>query len=226
MALQTSGAISLNDMHLELGSSTGTAVSLNDADVRGLIDKASGASMSFSEWHGASDTTTYAWKFTFTPSTKREYVSVASGSLDHVYNVGDSFPDIYTSSLTIPTNRKVNVRVNAGTVGGTGGLYRIWAGFEIRDASDGLVSRDNDGDFMYDDMTWKTGATVVLYNTTTSTTIDSWSGTDSSSEPALTYAGEYFYPGNQTNADGTTNGWDDFGTPPSDGDSVELRVIV
>lgn len=54
MALQTSGAISLNDMHVEVGGTSGTTVSLNDTDIRGLINKASGATMSFNEWYGAS----------------------------------------------------------------------------------------------------------------------------------------------------------------------------
>lgn len=53
MALQTSGAISLNDIHVEAGGTSGTTASLNDEDIRGLISKASGASMSFSEWYGA-----------------------------------------------------------------------------------------------------------------------------------------------------------------------------
>lgn len=53
MALQTSGAISLNDIHIEAGGSSGTQVSINDLDVRGLLGKASGVSMSFSEWYGA-----------------------------------------------------------------------------------------------------------------------------------------------------------------------------
>lgn len=54
MALQTSGAISLNQIHVEAGGASGTQVSLNDSDIRGLISKASGASMSFNEWYGAS----------------------------------------------------------------------------------------------------------------------------------------------------------------------------
>lgn len=54
MALQTSGAISLNQIHIEAGGSSGTQASLNDSDIRGLIGKASGAQMSFSEWYGAS----------------------------------------------------------------------------------------------------------------------------------------------------------------------------
>lgn len=54
MGLQSSGAISLNDIHVEAGGTTGTQASLNDSDIRGLISKASGATMSFSEWYGAS----------------------------------------------------------------------------------------------------------------------------------------------------------------------------
>lgn len=54
MALPTSGALSLNQMHVEAGGSSGTTASLNDADIRGLISKGSGATMSFNEWYGAS----------------------------------------------------------------------------------------------------------------------------------------------------------------------------
>ena len=54
MALPSSGAISLNQMHTEVGGTSGTTVGLNDSDVRGLISKASGAQMSFNEWYGAS----------------------------------------------------------------------------------------------------------------------------------------------------------------------------
>ena len=54
MTLQTSGPISLNDMHVEAGGGSGTACTINDADIRDLIDKTSGATMSFNEWYGAS----------------------------------------------------------------------------------------------------------------------------------------------------------------------------
>lgn len=54
MALQTSGAISLNDIHVEAGGTSGTQCSLNDSDIRGLIGKASGATSAFSGFYGAS----------------------------------------------------------------------------------------------------------------------------------------------------------------------------
>ena len=54
MALQSSGAISLNEIHIEAGGSTGSNCTINDSDIRGLISKSSGATMSFNEWYGAS----------------------------------------------------------------------------------------------------------------------------------------------------------------------------
>jgi hypothetical protein len=54
MALQSSGAISLNEIHIEAGGSTGTTATINDADIRDLISKSAGATMSFNEWYGAS----------------------------------------------------------------------------------------------------------------------------------------------------------------------------
>jgi len=57
MALQASGAISLNEIHIEAGGSSGSTASTNDADIRDLIDKSSGATMAFNEWYGASSFT-------------------------------------------------------------------------------------------------------------------------------------------------------------------------
>jgi len=54
MALQSSGAISLNEIHIEAGGSSGATATINDSDIRGLIDKSSGAAMAFNEWYGAS----------------------------------------------------------------------------------------------------------------------------------------------------------------------------
>ena len=60
MALQTSGQISLNDIHVEAGGSSGTQASINDADIRGLISKGSGVQMSFNECYGASNIVQYS----------------------------------------------------------------------------------------------------------------------------------------------------------------------
>ena len=54
MALQTSGQISLNDIHVEAGGSSGTSVGINDTDVRDLTGVGSGGSSSFSSFYGTS----------------------------------------------------------------------------------------------------------------------------------------------------------------------------
>tara|TARA_Y100000401_G_scaffold116150_1_gene121281 strand:+ start:7 stop:603 length:597 start_codon:yes stop_codon:yes gene_type:complete len=61
--IPTSGNITLNQMHTEVGGSSGTACTLNDSDIRGLIGKSSGASMFFNEWYGAAA----EFQITFTP---------------------------------------------------------------------------------------------------------------------------------------------------------------
>ena len=51
MALPSSGAISLNDVNVEIGNSGTATITMNDADVRTLFDDASGQ-ISMSQGHG------------------------------------------------------------------------------------------------------------------------------------------------------------------------------
>lgn len=60
MALQSSGAISLDDIHVEVGGTTGTAVSINDTDVRDLISSTAGTLVDFDDFYGASGITLVA----------------------------------------------------------------------------------------------------------------------------------------------------------------------
>jgi hypothetical protein len=52
MATPSSGAISLNDMHVEVGGSSGSTVSINDSDIRALTGKSSGATASWNDYYG------------------------------------------------------------------------------------------------------------------------------------------------------------------------------
>ena len=54
MPLQSSGQISLNDLHVEAGGTTGTQCSMNDSDIRGLVSAAANSQMTFSGFYGAS----------------------------------------------------------------------------------------------------------------------------------------------------------------------------
>jgi len=57
MALQASGAISLDDMHVEVGGTSGTTCSLNDADIRALIDVGDSGQQSIQQYYGQSSET-------------------------------------------------------------------------------------------------------------------------------------------------------------------------
>ena len=87
MPLQTSGQISLNDIHVEAGGTSASAAALNDADIRGLIGKSANTSMAFNEWYGASATDRV---FTFTGQSH-------SGPKSSVlYGVHNSSPTVAT----------------------------------------------------------------------------------------------------------------------------------
>jgi len=59
MALQSSGQISLDDIHVEAGGSTGSEATINDSDIRGLISASSGAEIEFSDFYGASSSASF-----------------------------------------------------------------------------------------------------------------------------------------------------------------------
>ena len=54
MTLPSSGAISLNQIHVKAGGSNNTLCSLNDADIRAMIGKSSGAQNRFNDYYGIS----------------------------------------------------------------------------------------------------------------------------------------------------------------------------
>ena len=110
MALPTSGPLSLNQIHIEAGGTSGTTASINDADIRALIGKASGATMSFSEWYGASGSVT---------------INLTIAANTNNYNIQSSRGGTYVAGVTT-----VNVTINSGvTVGSTStGTYALETG--------------------------------------------------------------------------------------------------
>ena len=59
MALPASGAITLNEIHVEAGGSSGSECSINDSDIRLIANKSSGATASWNDYYSrAADFTT------------------------------------------------------------------------------------------------------------------------------------------------------------------------
>ena len=69
MPLQSSGQISLDDLHVEAGGTSGTQCSMNDSDIRGLIGLSSASQAAMNAFYGASssiwsvDVTLGNWSF-------------------------------------------------------------------------------------------------------------------------------------------------------------------
>ena len=110
MALQSSGAISLDDIHVELGATSCTQVSLNDTDVRDLISSTAGTEVSLSDFYGAS---------------ARTQISLVISSNTNNYNIYSSRGGTYTAGTS-----DVTVTINSGvTVGSTStGAYAMDTG--------------------------------------------------------------------------------------------------
>ena len=157
--IPTSGAISLNQMHTEAGGTSGTEVSINDADIRALINKAANTQMSFSEWYGASAN----WSTTLTIGTQTNKAGTRYGFLQQggggtVYygSLSDSTVDTLSNhsldSLTSPPGTGTGIYIDLPTTG--------WTSFKLYGGSiDNTVARTS--------MTYSTSGYWYLTNSTT-----------------------------------------------------------
>lgn len=142
MALQTSGQISLNDIHVEAGGSSGTSATINDSDIRALISKSSGAQMAFNEWYGASAETTLTSGGTVNGVAQRQEISVSSfissgGTLVIPSNIWVWSDDRTIAALTV--NIPCTIK-NYGKIigkGGTAGRYNAYSGTPERNGFTG-----------------------------------------------------------------------------------------
>ena len=139
MALQTSGAISLNDIHVEAGGTSASAATINDADIRALIGASSGSTMDFADWDGASA----AVNIQITPASR----FAGKGSREHHgYETTFSLGSIQTSTpisangatitpLTMKwiefSGWRFEATINTGTWNTTG-----WTKFRVIDDND------------------------------------------------------------------------------------------
>lgn len=144
MALPSSGAISLNEMHIEAGGTTGTLATINDTDIRGLISKGAGVSMSFNEWYGATAAS---------PQTITVTEGAAEYSTAAYYGFRNSTGAVSPTTLTIAGNSH-NIKQAFRRVTRSGGVNddttsAFWMGVyytaaDNRPASDWFTSIDLD----------------------------------------------------------------------------------
>ena len=123
MTLQSSGAISLNDIHIEAGGSSGTSATLNDSDIRALIGKSSGAQSSFSEFYGASSSPEFIGAQTRTATSNFGDMSFSIGLMSPSVQVGDlvvvncTSQYIITHQPTVSGMTMTNIATQSGNPG-------------------------------------------------------------------------------------------------------------
>ena len=124
MALQTSGPISLNDMHVEVGGTSGTTCSLNDPDIRNLISVGDSTNQSFLLYYGQAAETVMTSGGTVNGQPQRLKISassfISSGETLRIpSNMWVWSDDTSTAALTIDIPCTV---VNEGKIIGCGGV--------------------------------------------------------------------------------------------------------
>ena len=129
MALQTSGAISLNDLHVEVGGTSGTTCSLNDPDIRALIDVGDSAVQSLQQYYGQSSETslptsgsTINGQAQLKEITASTYIS-SGGTLIVPSNLWVWSDNINRAALIIDVPCTVNISGKVIGRGGDGGWY-------------------------------------------------------------------------------------------------------
>ena len=120
MPLPSSGQISLDQMHVEVGGTSGTQCSMNDSDIRGLVNAAANSQMTFSSFYGASANTT-VHSSTMTVGgldMSSSYAGINYGFNDYSGSgiLTQDFGSLSNSSFTIGTNSSVEC-IRWNTVG-------------------------------------------------------------------------------------------------------------
>lgn len=118
MALPTSGAITLNQIHVEAGGSSETACTINDSDIRSLISKASEAQADFADYYGAraeqTSTGTVAQTLTI-GAGYQQYISW--GFRQTAFNSGTALGSTSATTITGISGKTLLAITNMGILG-------------------------------------------------------------------------------------------------------------
>lgn len=199
MTLPSSGAISLNQIHIEAGGSSGSQAALNDSDIRDMIAKSSAASNSFNEYYGVSATAPVAtFKgriFTTGNAFPSGNVTLSSGTKIVVVCIQLAGPNNTYVSLG-GTNMTLAVRQNdphpmSATAGGPG---PVWGAaletaiyYMVTSASGSTSITGNGGSGRNSLDVYE----ITGYNSSTPYTTDTAKNTDLDNTATITVAHQY-----------------------------------
>ena len=117
MTLPSSGQISLNQIHIEAGGSSGSQAAMNDSDIRDMIGKGSTSQNAFNEYYGvsaAAPVATYKGRTLTTGNGfPSGYVTLSSGTKIVVVTLqipgyANSYVNLGTSAMTLAASNNQN----------------------------------------------------------------------------------------------------------------------
>ena len=164
MALPSSGPLSLNQIHIEAGGSSGTLCSLNDADIRGIINKADQATNSILEYRGQSAEEQLTSGGTINGQAQRKEITASSyissgGTLRIPSNMWVWSDDTTVAALTIDIPCTI---INDGKIIGKGG--QGGSGLRVKNLPHPTTSAYNSGYSTTDLGTGSDGGPAIKIN--------------------------------------------------------------
>ena len=193
MALQTSGAISLDQIHVEAGGTTGTTCSLNDSDIRNLteasgktINNTLGTTVDFDDFYGATNIPTWTTTITngqvnitgvgpnygSTSDVRHGYIKQNFGHNADVGSITDDADQYYFDNNPLKSINWQNVSGDTALAGFKGVSVRA-------QKANATISNTDAGAFKTMKVTTSTSAVTTL-NRSDATFSSSSGGTDTS----------------------------------------------
>ena len=130
MALQTSGAISLNDIHVEAGGTSQTTCTINDSDIRSLspasgftIPTGSGTTIDFGDFYGASSAAVYVGAAALSPTSHPNWDSSSEASPSIPGQNGDLVILVHGSGSGMSVYHNDGIRINDSSALNTVATY-------------------------------------------------------------------------------------------------------
>ena len=151
MPVTSSGQIGISDIMTELDITGQTA--LNDEDVRGLIDKASGTQMAMNEWYGAQSAFPFTYSGTSDTPTSMSTLATAAGWDGTVPVIMTVSSSAYVHSNTRSTAALTidvagSTLINNGKIAGRAGGQDTDGGDAVSITVSGVTIQNNSGAFI------------------------------------------------------------------------------
>ena len=169
MAITTGPEISLNDIHLEVGSDANIECSFNDEDIRALISAAAGSEMEIIDWYGAENGASYLDEQTVTVGFLNR--GTAKNAVGHYYGYGNvggnTFGTIADGTFDVKSDATINqLRYRKREGGATGEQGNEILYFEIAGthSNDGWTTMTIGSDsFDKDDSSYFSNSTLTRW---------------------------------------------------------------